>query len=376
MTLGFVFFDAPPVVSGNFKGMKKSIALFTDSQGLGVLQKVEALEDVAIIVGSDSRPQHFSALMSAASYFGVEFIAQPGPTAANYKSFARRFHSVNPDVILCCSYSRLIPPEVLQSARFGGVNIHYGLLPRNRKKHPVQWAIMNGERATGVTLHEMSSEIDHGPIIDQDSTPIYLDDTWRTVTSRLDSLAVEIIGRNLASLIGGSWVGTPQDETRATLGRPRSRGDSEINWSWPAMRIHDHIRALVPPLPPAFYLDHLGNPCEIDAYLPMHKVFELKYEFGRGGGAEFSWGRLVPNHSRTLGEGEIDTGASFDITSSTGRPLGVLDVRGYRHEEARANVRLLFPASNLAEPDLGLMKDSIFSWIKTEFGLKGLTERE
>lgn len=222
------------MVSGNFQGMKKTIALFTDSQGLGVLQEVEALEDVTIIVGSDSRPQHFSALMSAANYFGVEFIEQPGPTGANYKPFVRRFQSVNPGVILCCSYSRLIPAEVLQSARFGGVNIHYGLLPRNRRKHPVQWAIIDGEKATGVTLHEMSSEIDHGPIIDQDSTPIYLDDTWQTVTSRLDSLAIEIIGRNLASLVGGSWVGTRQDETRATLGRPRSRGDSEINSSWPA----------------------------------------------------------------------------------------------------------------------------------------------
>jgi methionyl-tRNA formyltransferase len=363
------------VVSGNFQGMKKSIALFTDSQGLGVLQKVEALEDVTIIVGSDSRPQHFTALQSAANYYGVEFLAQPGQTEASYKSFIRRFQSASPDVILCCSYSRLIPLEVLQSARFGGVNIHYALLPRNRGKHPVQWAIMNGERATGVTLHEMSSEIDQGPIIDQGSTPIYLDDTWQTVTSRLDSLAVGIIGRNLVSLVEGSWAGAPQDETRSTLGRARSRVDSEIDWSWPAIRIHDHIRALVPPLPPAFYRDHLGNPCEIGAYLPMHKVWELKHEFGSGGGAEFPWGRLIPNPSRTLAEGATDVWVSFDIVSSTGRLLGGFDVWGYHHEEACANVCLSFASNKAAKSDLGWLKDFVLSWITTEFGLKRLVER-
>lgn len=369
------FFHDFPLVSDNFQGMKKSVALFTDSQGLGVFRKVEALRDVEIIIGSDSRPQHFDALKSAAKHYGAEFMEQPGPTDANYASFVRRFQSVSPDVILCCSYSRLVPFEVLQSARFGGVNIHYALLPRNRGKHPVQWAIMNGEKSTGVTLHEMSSKIDHGPIIDQDSTPIYLEDTWRTVTSRLDRLAVEIIGRNLAAVVGGSWSGVPQDQTRATLGRPRSRADSELDCSWPAMRIHDHIRALVSPLPTAFYRNHLGDICEIDAYLPMHKVFELKLKFGQGAVAETSWGRLVPNPTRMSAQGESDLWAAFDIMSNTGQLLGVFDVWGYQHEEARASIRFLFTGTSVATSDLGPIKDFVFSWIGAEFGLNGLVEQ-
>ena len=157
------------------------------------------------------------------------------------------------DIIIVSGFSRLIPQEVMNSTRVATVNIHQSLLPAYRGRHPLNWAIINGEKYTGVTLHHLNESFDEGNIILQKKIKIYDNDTimdlyWKTVVKGRELLST--FYRNAKK---GNIKGFRQNPSLASYFPPRKPKDGKIDWKESAENIHNLVRALTYPYPGAYF---------------------------------------------------------------------------------------------------------------------------
>ena len=157
-----------------------------------------------------------------------------------------------PDLIFSFYYRSMLPMALLQRARLGAFNMHGSLLPKYRGRAPLNWAIVKGERETGVTLHEMVEKPDAGRIVDQAAVPIGPDDTAVEVFHRMTEAAVLVLKRSLPSLAEDAVQYRPNDLSRGSYYGRRRPEDGRIDWSKSAKEIHDLVRAVAPPFPGAF----------------------------------------------------------------------------------------------------------------------------
>lgn len=159
---------------------------------------------------------------------------------------------IKPDIAFAIGWRYLITEEAYRIPPKGTLIIHDSLLPAYRGFAPMNWAIINGEKKTGVTLFHIAEGVDCGPIVDQLSTDIRIEDTAKTVDERIIKLYEEIIVKNLPALQAGKVKAIPQDESKATYTCKRTPEDGEINWQLSALQIYNLIRALTHPFPGAY----------------------------------------------------------------------------------------------------------------------------
>ena len=159
---------------------------------------------------------------------------------------------IRPDLIFSFYYRSMLPMSVLKHARLGSFNMHGSLLPKFRGRAPLNWAIVKGERETGVTLHEMVEKPDAGRIVDMQAVPIGPDDTAVEVFHRMTDAAGAVLKRSLPTLVKGAVQFKPNDLTRGSYFGRRRPEDGRIDWSKSAQEIHDLVRAVAPPFPGAF----------------------------------------------------------------------------------------------------------------------------
>jgi methionyl-tRNA formyltransferase len=165
---------------------------------------------------------------------------------------AARLERIAPDFLFSFYYRHMLPASMLRSARRGAFNMHGSLLPKYRGRVPVNWAILRGERETGATLHEMVEKPDAGRIVDQMAVPILPDDTALDVFRKVTVASELVLHRSLPSLLAGTARLAPQDLAAGSYFGGRKPEDGRIDWSQPARRIHDLVRAVAPPYPGAF----------------------------------------------------------------------------------------------------------------------------
>jgi methionyl-tRNA formyltransferase len=156
---------------------------------------------------------------------------------------------LRPDCVVVSSFHRILPDALLSKCPF--VNVHYALLPKYRGRANVNWAILNGERATGISIHEMAPGLDAGNILFQAAVPIEPDDDVTRLYDRLNGLQGAALSAAVERLLSGDH-GEPQDERQATYGCTRLPDDGEIDWSAPTAAVHNLVRSLTPPFPGAF----------------------------------------------------------------------------------------------------------------------------
>ena len=157
-----------------------------------------------------------------------------------------------PDLIFSFYYRSMLPMSVLGRARLGAFNMHGSLLPKFRGRAPLNWAIVKGERETGVTLHEMTAKPDAGRIVDQQAVPIGPDDTAVEVFHRMTDAAEAVLKRSLPALVAGTAQYKPNDLSRGSYYGRRRPEDGRIDWTKSAQEIHNLVRAVAPPFPGAF----------------------------------------------------------------------------------------------------------------------------
>lgn len=212
---------------------------------------LEAGVEVAAVYTHEDDPgeeRWFDSVADLARARGLAVLTPALPDGAEEE----RLRALAPDLVFSFYYRSLIPERILRLAPLGAFNMHGSLLPRYRGRACVNWAVLNGETETGVTLHHMTARADRGRIVDQASVPIGPDDTAHDVFLKLIPLAGTVLRRSLPAILAGRAEGVEQDESRATTFGRRRPSDGLMDWAGSARALHDLVRAVAPPFPGAF----------------------------------------------------------------------------------------------------------------------------
>lgn len=234
-----------------------------------------------LVVVQQEEPEHLS-------YDSVELTSVDMGIAVHVydpkdkQELVSRLEQASPDVLISVAWRYIFPRAVLDIPRFAAINFHGSYLPRCRGAHPTNWAIISGEKQTGVSVHFLDPGVDTGDIIIQESFPILPVDTAYSVRQRQDVLSVDLMRRLAGLLRQGKLPRVPQDNARATTFRKRGPEDGLIRWNeMDATQVFDFVRALTEPYPGAYTL-HDGrrlvlwevSPVMETCSLPPGTVFE------------------------------------------------------------------------------------------------------
>ena len=174
------------------------------------------------------------------------------PENVNHPLWIERIREMKPDVIFSFYYRDMLSEELLALAPKGAFNLHGSLLPKYRGRAPINWALLNGESETGVTLHKMVAKADAGDIVAQEKVAITDTDTALTLHAKVREAAEVLLDKTLPLIEAGSYKPTAQDESQASYFGRRSADDGQIDWNRSAKEINCLIRAVTEPYPGAF----------------------------------------------------------------------------------------------------------------------------
>ena len=154
--------------------------------------------------------------------------------------------ALKPDVCAVVAYGRILPQKVLDVPTFGCINIHASLLPKYRGSAPYQWAVLNGEKETGVTAMYLCREMDAGDMIDRVTTPIGENETAGEVLDRLALLGAGLLSKTLARFQAGPVAAEKQDESLVSYAPMLDKSLCPIDFHRTAQQVHDQVRGLQP----------------------------------------------------------------------------------------------------------------------------------
>lgn len=151
-----------------------------------------------------------------------------------------------PEVAVVAAYGRILPKDLLELPRRGCLNVHASILPKYRGAAPIQWAIAEGERETGVTLMQMDEGLDTGDVLAIETIPIENTDTAGSLHDKLSDLGAKLIRDKLPAFLRGELQPQKQDDSRATLAPILKKEDGRIDFSLPAEKLDQRIRGFSP----------------------------------------------------------------------------------------------------------------------------------
>lgn len=168
--------------------------------------------------------------------------------------FTASIRDLNPDLIIVVAF-RILPKEIFTIPRLGSFNLHASLLPKYRGAAPINWAIINGEKETGVTTFFLQEKVDTGNTLLQARLPITHEDNAGTIHDKLAEVGAEIVLHTVRLIEQGKAITRRQDDTLASPAPKIFKEDCRIDWRQPAEKIHNRIRGLSP-YPTAFTTHH------------------------------------------------------------------------------------------------------------------------
>ncbi len=168
------------------------------------------------------------------------------PLKARDPRFIEELRALAPDLIVVAAYGQILPQALLDIPRFGCLNVHTSLLPRHRGAAPIQWAILDGDAGTGVTIMKMDAGLDTGPIVGEERALIRDDDNAQTLHDRLAELGGALLVRTIPGYVSGVLTPVPQPAEGATYARKISKEDGRLDWSLPCRTLWSRVRGLTP----------------------------------------------------------------------------------------------------------------------------------
>ena len=168
------------------------------------------------------------------------------PERARDEAFLEELRALQPDLITVAAYGQILPGSILDLPRFGCLNVHTSLLPKYRGAAPIQWAILNGDAETGVTIMKMDAGLDTGDILTQATTPIQPEDNSETLHHRLAVMGAELLVRTIPDYVAGNLNARPQPTEGVSYAAKIKKQDGLIDWTQAARAIWNRVRGLVP----------------------------------------------------------------------------------------------------------------------------------
>ena len=221
----------------------------TPELALPSLSALAGAHDVAAVVCRPDRPKGRSKkpvpppVKKLAEEMGIEVLQ---PAKLNDGLFEAWLRERGPDLCALVAYGRILKQPILDVPRHGFLNVHPSLLPKYRGPSPMQTAIREGERETGVSVMALDAGMDSGPLLLQEAVPIEPGDTAATLSDRLARLGADLLLKGIELLDSGQAKFRAQDDSQATYTKLFEKADGRIDWSQTATRIHNSVRAAQP----------------------------------------------------------------------------------------------------------------------------------
>lgn len=241
------------------------VAFFgTSAFAVPSLRKVA--QEVVLVVTQPDRPagrgmaNRSSAVREAAHELGLPTAT---PTRCRDAEFVAQIEALDLDLQLVVAYGQLLSERLLAASRRGGFNLHGSILPKYRGAAPIQWALLNGESTTGVTLMQMDQGMDTGDIIATRKTAIGPEETAGELSARLAEVGADLVAEWLPRLGSGDYPRTPQDDSQATYAPKLTKADAELRFDMSARSAFDRFRATTPT--PGAFVQGLTGPIRVRA---------------------------------------------------------------------------------------------------------------
>ena len=206
-------------------------------------------DTVAGVVTQPDRPKGRGQTLAASPIKQLaqrEGLAILQPLKMKDPEFLAALSGWHPDLIAVTAFGRILPQVILDMPPNGCINVHASLLPKYRGAGPIQWALINGERETGITTMLMDAGMDTGAMLLQERVTIDSDDTAGTLSEKLAAVGGPLLVETLRRLKAGTVVPQAQDHTQATMAPLLEKEDGLIDWKRPASEIANRIRGLTP----------------------------------------------------------------------------------------------------------------------------------
>ena len=288
------------------------------------LEALIASHEIALVVTQPDRPQGRglelapSPVKQTADKHGLP-IEQPDKIKNNAE-FRALLENIAADAIVVVGYGRIVPPWMLTLPRHGNINLHGSLLPKYRGAAPIQWAIANGERISGVTTMLLNEGLDTGDILLQRELPIEPDETAITYGRRLAEIGAELMTETLRRLEKSTVTPRPQDHSQASLAPILKKEDGKADFTLAAQVIYNRLRGFQPW--PGCFTSLRGKKLTISAAKPD------------GESRSLSPGEILVKDIRMLVGCRESTLELLEVQPEGKRKMSVSDfVRGYRPQE-------------------------------------------
>ena len=158
----------------------------------------------------------------------------------------QQLRDLKPDICAVVAYGRILPQKVLDVPTYGCINIHASILPQYRGSAPYQWAVLDGQKQTGVSAMYLVREMDAGDVIEISKTPIGENETAGELLDRLAVLGADLLSKTLTRFTQGPVPATPQDPAKVSFAPMLEKTMCPIDWTKSAQQVHDHVRGLHP----------------------------------------------------------------------------------------------------------------------------------
>lgn len=162
------------------------------------------------------------------------------------------FRELAPDLVVVVAYGRILPPELLHIAPLGCINLHVSLLPKYRGSAPIQWAVLNGDAETGVTIMQLDEGCDTGDILMVERVPIGPETTSGELFDQVSAIGAKTLVTAVEKLAAGELTPQPQDDSQATQAPPLKKEMARFDFTQSAAHIHNWVRGMNP-WPAAFF---------------------------------------------------------------------------------------------------------------------------
>ncbi|MDD5290252.1 MAG: methionyl-tRNA formyltransferase [Patescibacteria group bacterium] len=208
---------------------------YNELQSILPFRRGGAPQGRGVVIGNDNHPEPIAIGSPLLRKEGITTENSPVATAADFI-----------DLFIVAAYGKIIPQKFLDLPKFGCLNIHPSLLPKYRGASPIQSALLNGEKETGVTIMKMDEKMDHGAIISNFQFPISNDDTYEILSEKLAQASGDFLLTIIPDYLSNKIKPAEQDHTKATFCKIIKKSDGEIDWNKPAKKIYNQWRAFWP----------------------------------------------------------------------------------------------------------------------------------